>query len=128
MENEKMLFIEELKKGFENNKLAKVLGCSATLISDLKLKPIENEIYHAKDINFNAIYEYAKTKNIDFTTINFDDIRKEKRFDIAIVVVDTVLPNGETVVNILHCQNKKLIVTNTRIYSQTEIKKMYLKK
>ena len=135
MKNEKTTFTqkiskEELKKilgnGFNAALLAQALYCSIGRINELKKQPVEGQVYHAADINTDAIYEFATLHEIDLSAIDFTEITRLKEKQVrAQIAVGQKLTNNETVIKIQKVGNTNVYITDaTNVYSAKEIQNL----
>lgn len=108
---------EELKKilgnGFNANLLATALWCSVGRINELRKQPVEGQVYHAADINIDAIYDFATLHEIDLSAIDFTEIIKVKEKNAKVDIQEgTKLNNGEEVIKIQKVGNTYVYITN----------------
>ena len=55
-------FCELVQANFNSKELANILECSQGRILELRKEPVEGQVYHAADINAEAIYNFAIKK------------------------------------------------------------------
>ena len=110
MEKIKLNEIKQLlKKGFNAEMLASAFNTSVSHINELKRKPVENEIYHEKDINADALLEFAIKRNIDIDSIDFELIVNSKaiRNKAVEIALHTDTPFGE-IIEIINVGSKTI--------------------
>lgn len=119
---------EEFKKiignGFNANLLAAALYCSVGRINELRKQPVEGQIYHAADINSDAIYDFATLHEIDLSNIDFTEITKikEKQVKNTITVGSKLSKTNEEIIKIQKVGNTNVYMTDKfNVYSAKEV-------
>lgn len=106
-------FNEIIGKGFNAALLASALWCSVGRVNELRKQPVEGKVYHAADINTDAIYDFATAHEIDLSKIDYTEIIKIKEKAAKVDIEEgTVLTNGETVVKIQKVGNTYVYITD----------------
>ena len=90
---------ELLRNGFNAEMLASAFNTSVSHINELRRKPVEGEIYYEKNINVNALIDFALKRNIDLNSIDFVTIVNSKtiRNKQEEIKLHTITPFGEII-------------------------------
>ena len=117
---------EKLSNGFNVAMLAEAFDCSVGRINELKCEPVEGEVYYKKNINTNALYDFAVKHGIDLDVIDFDAIAaaaKKVKNEATKIEVGTVTEFGEVLnvekvgqsyVYVIRAHDGKIIVKGTK--------------